>query len=354
MKNICLQILDLYSSSSALVLATVVRTSGSTPQKPGSSALFGKQGLITGTVGGGIVEGKVQQMAAEAILSKNSGLYHFNLASDISNTEEAICGGQISVLVDATPGNNFSVFEQLEHSLAKRIPGVLITRVTVSLNNPASIDRFWMNEEVTPSVSSDFQEQIELKVRRLISEKNQWDFAELGRDSKDEEHFTTFFLQPFFPLDQLVIAGAGHIGRALAHLGSLLDFEVTVIDDRPEFANSVNIRDAEHILVKNIGEAMNELETGENTYVVIVTRGHKDDAEALRPCFAKNLAYTGMIGSRSKVAAMRQKFIENGWATAGQWDQIYAPVGIQIKSQTVQEIAVSIAAELVLVRNSKR
>ena len=99
---------------------------------------------------------------------------------------------------------------------------------------------------------------------------------------------------------------------------------------------------------------MDEMDTGKDTYVVIVTRGHKDDAEALKPCFGKNLAYTGMIGSRNKIAAMRQKFIDSGWASADQWSQIHAPVGLQIKSQTVEEIAVSIAAELVMVRNSMR
>jgi xanthine dehydrogenase accessory factor len=353
MKHICLQILGLKYSESSLVLATVVRTKGSTPQKPGSVALFGKQGLIAGTVGGGIVEGKVQQLADEAIRSKNSGLYHFNLANDISKTEEAICGGQISVLIDAAPENHFSIFEQIKTSLSKREPGVLITKVAASAENSASIECFWATEELFPNGNSDFRKLIESEAKKLITNKNPGGFAELSSDNKDEVSPVIYFLQPFFPLDQLIIAGAGHIGRALAHLGNLLDFEVTVIDDRPEFANSWNIPDAEHIIVKDIGEAMDEMYTGMDTYVVIVTRGHNDDAAALKPCFGKNLAYTGMIGSKNKIAAMRQKFIDSGWATADQWSRIHSPVGLQIKSQTVEEIAVSIAAELVMVRNSK-
>ncbi len=95
MKNIYLQILDHQADNSNLVLATVTRTHGSTPQKPGSSALFGKQGLICGTVGGGVVEGRVAKITLEAIESKKSGHFHFNLANDISKKEEAICGGQI-------------------------------------------------------------------------------------------------------------------------------------------------------------------------------------------------------------------------------------------------------------------
>ena len=113
-----------------------------------------------------------------------------------------------------------------------------------------------------PSLPAEFHDTIEPEVNKLISEKNPAWFRELEIGIKDEEDFSLFFLQPFFPPDQLIIAGAGHIGRALAHLGNLLDFEVTVIDDRPEFANKENIPDADHIIVKDIGEAMQELETG--------------------------------------------------------------------------------------------
>ena len=354
MKNIYLQILSLHSSNSPLVLATVTRNRGSAPQKPGCSALFGEKGLITGTVGGGIVEGKVQNLASEAISSKNSGHYHFNLANDISMTEEAICGGQISVLIDSGIGNSVSSLKQLEESLSGNIPGVLITMVKGSTETRSEIERYWVSENITPSLPGVFLGKLLPEAKKLISEKSSSGFSELEIRSNENEPATLFFLQPFFPPDQLVIAGAGHIGRSLAHLGSLLDFEVTVIDDRQEYANEVNITDADHIIVKDIGEAMKELEMRENTFVVIVTRGHKDDASALKHCIGRGLAYTGMIGSKNKIAAMRTNFLENGWTTSAQWDLIHAPVGLQIKSRTVEEIAVSIAAELVLVRNSRR
>ena len=353
MKNIYLQVLDQQSDKSSLVLATVTIAHGSTPQKPGSSALFCKKGLISGTVGGGIVEGKVQKIALDAILSKESGHFHFNLANDISNTEEAICGGQISVLVDANLKNYIPVFEQVKQSMAKRIPGVLITMVTGVKEKTVLINRYWMSETYKPSIPVEFIEKIEPVVMSLLSATNPSDYRELELAIPGEEPSSLFLLEPIFPPAQLVIAGAGHIGKALAHLGSMLDFEVTVIDDRPEYANSENIPDAGHIIVKDIGNAMQELKKRDDTYVVIVTRGHKDDAAALKPCIGSNAAYIGMIGSKNKIAAMRMNFIENGWATSLQWDEIYAPVGLEIKSQTVEEIAVSIAAQLILVRNSK-
>jgi xanthine dehydrogenase accessory factor len=153
---------------------------------------------------------------------------------------------------------------------------------------------------------------------------------------------------------KLVIAGAGHIGRSLSHLGSLLGFEVTVIDDRPEYANHENIPDAGNFIVKNIGEASRELKKAPDTYMVIVTRGHKDDAEALRACIDSDLAYLGMIGSSKKIGAVREEFFRNGWATPEQWSKLHSPIGLEINSVTVEEIAVSIAAQIIMVKNSRK
>ena len=354
MKNIYLQLLDHQSDILKLVLATVTRTLGSTPQKPGSSALFDLKGLKGGTVGGGVVEGRVQKHAIEAILSKKSGHFRFNLANDISNTEEAICGGQIDVLIDANLNNSLSIFQQVKRSIENRIPGVLITMVTRFSDETVLINRYWMNDTFKPAIPEEFIVRIEPIVINMLSEGNPSDYRELELTIQEEEPSSLFFLEPIFPPALLVIAGAGHIGKALAHLAKRLDFEVTVIDDRSEYANCENIPEADHILVKNIGEAFQELKKSNDTYVVIVTRGHKDDAAALKPCISSDLAYVGMIGSRNKIAAMRVRFLDDKWTTPDQWDRIHAPVGLDIKSQTVEEIAISIAAQLVMVRNGKK
>jgi xanthine dehydrogenase accessory factor len=216
------------------------------------------------------------------------------------------------------------------------------------------INRYWMSSSSVPPIQKVFLEKITPVVGELLASGSKYDYREMKLSLPDEKPSSLFFLEPVFPPDHLVIAGAGHIGKALAHFGNLLDFEVTVIDDRGEYASIENIPDADHIIVKDIGSAMRELKKGEDTYVVIVTRGHKDDAEALKPCIGSALAYTGMIGSRKKVAAIRESFMDKGLATKEQWDLIHAPVGIDIMSQTVEEIAVSIAAQLIQIRNSRK
>jgi xanthine dehydrogenase accessory factor len=353
MKNIYLQILEKQPAYNNLVLATVTDNIGSTPQKPGSSALFGRDGLITGTVGGGILEGKVSEFAKKSYLSKDSGHLRFMLDKDISQKEEAICGGEISILVDADPFIHLSVFKEIKQSLQDRIPGVLITMVTVLNEAKVFINRYWTADNKKPDLPATFGEKIEPEVFRMIAAGKPDNFSQMELSLPGEVPSTLVFLEPVFPLPHLVIAGAGHIGKALSHLGSMLDFEVTVIDDRQEYANSGNLPDADHLIVKDIGEAVKELDKTSDTYIVIVTRGHNDDAKALKPCIGSDAAYVGMIGSKVKVAKMRTEFIQQGWTTGEQWSRIFTPIGMDIKSKTVEEIAVSIAAQLILVKNKR-
>jgi xanthine dehydrogenase accessory factor len=350
MKNIYLQITEPEQQSQGLVLATVTASRGSTPQKPGCSALFVQNSLIAGTVGGGIVESKIQEYAGNCSSTKESAYLHFSMDSDIEMKEEAVCGGTISILVDADPHGSLPVFQDMRKSLASGKPGVLLTRVTAWGDPHVLIMRYWVNIETDLPLPDHFKGIIMQEVSNLLSSPAGAVYKELDLPVPGEKQTAKFFLEPVMPLPWLVIAGAGHIGRALSHLGRLLDFEVTVIDDRKEYANHVNLPDADHIVVKDIGEAMKEEKKDNNTYIAIVTRGHSHDADALRPCIGSAAAYVGMMGSKKKVAKMHEEFIKNRWATEEQWQAIYTPIGIEIGSKTIEEIAVSIAAQLVQTR----
>jgi xanthine dehydrogenase accessory factor len=275
----------------------------------------------------------------------------YELTSDISAKDEAICGGIITVLIDPNPANHINVFSEIRAALGRRIAGVIITMVTPFSEEAVMVNRYWMTMYSKPELPPDFDAALTPVVHEMLASGDVHGFREMTLRTGTEEPASIFFLEPVFPPQKLVIAGAGHIGRSLAHLGSRLGFEVTVIDDRPEFANSQNIPEADTLITGEIGEAMERIDKDKDTYAVIVTRGHKDDAAALKPCIGTPLAYTGMIGSRLKVASIREEFLAKGWATEEQWSRIYAPIGLEIGSQTVEEIAVSIAAQLVKVRS---
>jgi xanthine dehydrogenase accessory factor len=353
MKNIYLQYLDLYKADQNIALSTITRSIGSTPQKPGCSAIIGKSGLVSGTVGGGILEAKVIEISQKAIISKDSCHPTICLNKDISGGEDAICGGEVSVLIDSDPLKHLSVFTELKESINLKIPGVLITLVDYFSGSRVLINRYWMTESDQPYMPPHINPKVRRELKNSLSKAETHDFREFEIKTTNEESSFRILLEPVFPQPSLIIAGAGHIGKVLAHLGYMLDFEVTVIDDRAEFANKSNFPDATHILTGDIGPTLRKLEKKSDTYIVIVTRGHRDDADALKACIESDVPYIGMIGSKNKVSVMHSDFLSNGWATGEQWNRIHAPVGLEIKSKTVEEIAVSIAAQLVLVKNAK-
>lgn len=354
MKNIYLQIAEKYPGNTDLVLATVISSTGSTPQKSGSAVLFDTEGLVAGTIGGGMVEKEVRDFALKSIKTKKSCYLHFNLDKDVSFKDEAICGGKISVLVDADPLSNLIVFKEIRRSISERIPGILITMVTDLQETEVLINRYWMTQDNRPELSDKFMKKIEPEIMSMLSVSDADAFRKMDISVPDEETSSTFFLESVVPLKHLVIAGAGHIGKVMSHLGKMLDFEVTVIDDRSEFANGENLPDADNIILEDVGKAMQELEKNRDTYIVIVTRGHSNDAAALKPCIGSDAAYVGMIGSKAKIAKMHKNFIDNGWATEEQWSKIFSPIGLEIASKTVEEIGISIAAQLIMIRNKNK
>jgi xanthine dehydrogenase accessory factor len=353
MKSIHRQILEHLRSGSKLVLATLVRTSGSTPQKPGSSALFGEKGLIAGTVGGGVLEGEVEHIAQSVLISGISNSYYFNLDGD-QEEDGAICGGEAVVLIDAHPDRHLHSLEAMERSMAVREKGTMITIVGKQIDGSRTVDCAWLTQGDQSGLPEYLIQDTRKKISELISRSDLEGFLEIDPDPSFQHQPEMLFLEHIRPAPHLVIAGAGHIGRALAHIGSLLDFEITIIDDRAEFANLNNIPDADHLLVEEIGGALKKLQPGPDTYVVIVTRGHHHDGNALSSCIGSDAAYIGMIGSRKKVATLRKKFLEEGLATPEQWAGIHAPIGLPIGSISVQEIAISIAAELVQARSQNK
>ena len=345
-KNHYQALTELFRQKKSCVLATVAETHGSAPQKAGSSAIFGVEGLITGTVGGGVVEGFVHGKAMEGLLNKASGIYRFELNDDMAKENSSICGGGMTILIDASPEKHVEVFELISNALARRVSGVLVTLAN-HVKEELSLQRLWVTRDNRDKVAKNLSGEVRRKLEEMMDQPTPADFREVVYTSPDTTEKSYAFLESIVPLPRLLIAGAGHLGKAVAHLGRLLDFEVIVWDDRPEFANRNNLPDADLILSGNLKTALKKFTAQQDTFVVIVTRGHKQDSDVLRQFINTEAGYIGMIGSRKKVAQVREQFIKNEWTTAERWSQIHAPIGLDIQSKSVQEIAMSIAAELI-------
>ena len=153
------------------------------------------------------------------------------------------------------------------------------------------------------------------------------------------------------PVQDLIVVGAGHIAQPLAHVGALMGFRVTVIDDRPDFATRERFPDAERVLRADFADPFREAPLTERSHLLLVTRGHKYDYACLLIALRMDPppAYIGMIGSRRRVRATYVQLLDEGIDRA-LLDRIYAPVGLDVGAETPEEIAVAVAAELVKVR----
>ena len=148
----------------------------------------------------------------------------------------------------------------------------------------------------------------------------------------------------------LVICGGGHIGAAVGKLAAWTGFDIIAIDDRASFANKERFPDATRIIVDDPAKAIQSLTMDVDTFVCIVTRGHRHDAVVLKEIIHSAAGYIGMIGSKRKVRTVMEGFIADGICTAEEFRRVHSPMGVSIHSISVEEIAVSVVAELVAVR----
>ena len=351
-KNIYPEVLRRLERQETLVLATIVEAQGATPQVPGASALFGERGLLLGTLGGGILEADAEKRASLCLINRSSLCYRFELQGEDLAAGEPICGGFVWILVDGSPGDRRETWRRLADAHLARRSGILVTQIDRRPDDQAEVKRLWLDEKASDLEAGS-------AVRRFTRELAQANRQEKpmllkDKDTAPKDHQPLYFLEPIAPPPRLLIVGAGHVGQAVARQAEWLDFEVTVIDDRPEYASRERFGEGTALIVADIEPAVREFPVTADTYIVIVTRGHSHDAEALKSCIHSAASYIGMIGSRHKVALMRERFLSAGWASAQEWERIHAPIGLKLGSRTVEEIAVSIAAELVQVRSRIR
>jgi len=152
---------------------------------------------------------------------------------------------------------------------------------------------------------------------------------------------------------KLVVCGAGHVSMQIISIGKMLGFHVTAIDDRLQFANNAIEQGADEVIFKEFGEALSGIDGDDDTYFVIVTRGHRYDKECLRAITQKPHAYIGMMGSKRRVLIVKQD-LETEGIPKEILDSVYTPIGLSIGAETPEEIAVSVMAEIIEVKNSKK
>ena len=291
------QLAAALAENQPFVLALISGTKGSSPQRIGAKALFFSDDKIVGTLGGGCLEAEVHARARKALKSGQPATFEMVLDHNFGWDDGLICGGSVSGLI-------------LPHA-------------------PQSAELWRKLAAVT--------EPLRLGVKK--------DFSIARVEDGDAGDW--FYQETVTPPFALWIAGSGHVAQAVAPLALQLDFAVTIFDDRPELANYQFFPSAARLQVGPWHELLKVPLPKMPAFGLIVTRGHQHDALVLSEWIHHPFVFLGMIGSRRKARIMREQFLKQNIATAGQFDKIACPVGVEIQAVGTHEIAVSVMAQLI-------
>ena len=329
----------------SVAFTALVETRGSTPQKAGATMLVFPDGSQTGTLGGGCVEAEVKRKALRMIDEGKRDILTFHLDSNYGWDDGLICGGRMTMLIDPVrPEEDVSYFETLSELIAADYgctETVLLDPDKAAGGQAA--DRFLLDrngEVVAMRGSGDIPDALYENLRPLSDRPRPYVTRGIS-------------YLPRLKRCRLLIVGGGHVGQKVAELAVEVDFDIWVVDDREQYCNTDRFPQAKRLIVNDIDTALSGLEIDESTFCIIVTRGHNHDEEALYHLAETKARYVGMIGSKRKIKLIFEDLLKEGISRQA-LEQVRAPLGFHIGSQTVSEIAVSIVAELIAFRNIEK
>lgn len=388
-----IKLLQYIEAGQRLSLVTVVKAQGSTPRGAGAKMLVDKSGKTVGTIGGGCPEAEAWQEAKSAARSGQSRLLTVNLAhkgDDKDDGEESmICGGRLHVLVESVlpDAANTAVLAETVKSLRCH-GGVSVLYSFLGTNRAlkqssqqiTTLDCTCAAPQTEGAKSSESADNSAEQLPYALGQR--WailpDGSFIGPDNCPEitQQLQSWkkeiliadgglilplqyqgqdylvYAEALKPAPRLVIAGAGHVSRPLSRMALLCGWQVTVIDDRADYASYDFFPSDCQLLSEPLGPWFAKLSDNEDVAVVLVTRGHRYDEECLRAIFAKKFAYIGMIGSRRRTAIIKKRLLEENPQCQSWLEQVHAPIGLDLGGETPEEIAVAIMGEIIACRHN--
>ena len=340
---------DLEHAGRRVAVATVVRTQGSTPQVAGAKLIVtdDPEARPAGTLGGGCVEADAIGAAREALEHGGNSLRAYELTEDLAWNTGLVCGGTMWILAeratDALTAAGESMLPALVEAATGGVPMAIVTRLRRRGRELSFAGRLFIDAD---GQTTGRLEDGVLEPRIVAAAVDQLRHGTPRVMALDDEHEA--LIEPVAPRPRLIVAGGGHVALAIARQAQLLDFEVTVLEDRPEFADPERFHGAT-VLEGDVPATIASLEYGWNSYLVVATRGHKLDADCVLAAVRTNVSYIGLLGSRRKTVLVADMLRAEGVPEA-RIRVIRAPVGLDLGGRTPAEIALSVLAEITQLR----
>ena len=365
MTSLIAEIVDGLENYHHQVLATIVSRNGSAPRTAGARMVIRVDGTISGTIGGGLLEAQCIEIAADVFRTHAAILKEFHLTGKDAAGSDMICGGIQEALIeflDAEDADLLTSFQAALHYEQTRQRGWWIIQLPISGEDSTRLPRWFAGADgsITARAGLNIGTTIQLPSGQLLTSLNgqppyilmEVDKAISHVDLPHEPQVFTvgikrIYVEPLSHYGTVYIFGAGHVSQKLALLTSMVGFRTVVLDDRAEFANQKRFPTAHEIVVlRENQDALREIILDPDSYIVIVTRGHVHDKVILQQALETNAVYIGMIGSKRKREEI-YRALEHQGISRERLAQVHSPIGLPIESESPEEIAVSITAELI-------
>jgi xanthine dehydrogenase accessory factor len=348
-KDIYSEITKALEKGEKVALATLITRVGSAPRAVGAKYLIKADGTSAGSIGGGCVEAEVWQEAQKMMEKGKGGILHFELTPEQLAKGGLICGGNIDIFLEPLKQDFLNIYQEAARIRQKGGSAILATLISVEGDFPEG--------EGSKILIKTSGEKVGSLLGGLELEKKILDAGEVTvREKKPKilvlssgNRKMEILLEPVFSEPFVYIFGGGHISEQLAPLAKKVHFKVVVIDDREMFANQERFPEVDEVIVSEFEKCFDKLNVNDSSYIVIVTRGHLYDGFVLEQAVRTNACYIGMIGSKKKIKTLYQNLMKKG-ISKEVLKRVHAPIGLEINSETPEEIAVSIVAELIKVR----
>ena len=327
------KIASLLEQGKAPVLVTIIDKGGSAPRLPGSKMLVEEDGTTHGTIGGGGLELTLTKKALDVASSGVSILAEFTMqGSGAPGDAEMVCGGKQLVLIEPLQPDQASMFAAARDSMGQREPGLWF----LAISDSGRVERRFVDLREDEPILEGVDLRAVLQSRR----------TQLLKTADG----TTLMVEPLAKRGTVVLVGGGHVARETARLAAFVDFELVVVDDRPDFCSSHRFPMARSThLVPGLTRVFETVPVDGDTYLLIMTHSHGLDQQVLAQALRTSARYIGMIGSSRKRRVIFSNLKEQGFSDQD-LERVYCPVGLDIGSETPAEIAVSIIAQIIAVR----
>jgi xanthine dehydrogenase accessory factor len=336
-----------YAARIPFGLATVVAVSRSAPRGPGAAMAVGPDDEVLGSVSGGCVEGAVFELAQEVVASGAARLATFGYSDEDAFAVGLTCGGEITVLVRPVTSGSDPAFGAVAASVAAGEPVTVATVVDGPAPRGACL-AVWPDTVagtlgavgLDAAVTADARGELALGASLL---------RHYGPHGERREDTVTLFLQSFAPPPRMLVFGAIDYAAAVARIGGFLGYRVTVCDARPVFATPKRFPGAVEVVVDWPHRYLQQTGTDERTVICVLTHDPKFDVPLLEEALRRPAAYIGAMGSRRTHDERRERLTEAG-LTDAELSRLRSPLGLDLGARTPEEVAVSVAAEIVALR----